>query len=151
MRGDPKPDEGGGPSPPHTALRTYSQREADLLNKTRFWFLARRRRTVLPMCSADPDRPIPAERMSRMYVTLKRRLSDKIEDVLEEACVIGDLQTAEELLQVLEYMHVRQPRRMGSDRRAQADRLASLRTEVGRQQQLRAARSTRSAARFAGT
>ena len=122
-----------------------------MLNKTRSWLLARRGRTVLPTQSAAPDRPIPAERMSRMYVALKRRLSDKIEDVLEEACVIGDLQTAEELLQVLEYMHVRQPRRMASDRRAQADRLASLRTEVGRQQQLRAARSTRSATRFAGT
>ncbi len=78
-----------------------------------------------------------------MYVSLRRRLSDQVEDVLEEACVIGDLQTAQELLQVLEYMHARSPRASGHDRRVQVGRLASLRTEVVRQQQLRAARSAR--------
>lgn len=133
----------------HTSLRVRSQREAVLLNKARSWLSARRGRATSP-AHADHDLAIPAERMTRMYVSLKRRLTDKIEDVLEEACVIGDLQTAEELLQVLEYMHARQPVRNGHDRRAQVDRLASLRTEVGRQQQLRAARSARSASRFAG-
>ncbi|HVB67112.1 MAG TPA: hypothetical protein VNE67_04545 [Acetobacteraceae bacterium] len=120
-----------------------------MLNKTRSWLLARRGRAV-PPARADQGLAIPAERMTRMYVSLKRRLTDKIENVLEEACVIGDLQTAEELLQVLEYMQVRQPLRNGPDRRAQADRLASLRAEVHRQQHLRAARSHRSANRFAG-
>ena len=78
-----------------------------------------------------------------MYVSLKRRLSDKIEDVLEEACVLGDLQTAEELLQVLELLYARQPRTTGPDRRRQADRLASLRNEVTRQRHLRTARTAR--------
>ncbi len=133
----------------HPSLRVRSQREAVLLNKARSWLSVRRGRATAPV-RADHDLAIPAERMTRMYVSLKRRLTDKIEDVLEEACVIGDLQTAEELLQVLEYMHARQPVRSGPDRRAQVDRLASLRAEVARQQQLRAARSARSAGRFAG-
>ena len=84
-----------------------------------------------------------------MYASLKRRLSDKIEDVLEEACVIGDLQTAEELLQVLELMHAREPGAHGPDRRRRTDRLAALRTEVVRQRQLRAARAARAARRLA--
>ena len=119
------------------ALRTWLPRETVLLNKTRTWLSARRAR------GTGSDVAIPAERMTRIYVSLKRRLSDQVEDVLEEACVIGDLQTAQELLQVLEYMHARQPRSIGHDRRVQVDRLASLRTEVVRQQQLRAARSAR--------
>jgi hypothetical protein len=93
---------------------------------------------------------VPPERMSRMYVSLKRRLSDKIEDVLEEACVIGDLQTAEELLQVLEFMHARHPRAIGPERRASADRLANLRREVERLRQARAARANRSSSSLAG-
>ncbi|MGH7043889.1 MAG: hypothetical protein ACREFY_17425 [Acetobacteraceae bacterium] len=93
---------------------------------------------------------VPPERMTRMYVSLKRRLSDKVEDVLEEACVIGDLQTAEELLQVLEFMQVREPHMPGPDRRAQTPRLSGLRKEVERQRQLRAARTARPSASFAG-
>lgn len=85
-----------------------------------------------------------------MYVALKRRLSDKIEDVLEEACVIGDLQTAEELLQVLEFIHARQPRSSTPDRRKQVTRLLHLRNEVERQRHLRAARSARSPSSAAG-
>ncbi|MDE2581783.1 MAG: hypothetical protein KGL52_09125 [Rhodospirillales bacterium] len=85
-----------------------------------------------------------------MYGSLKRRLSDKIEDVLEEACVIGDLQTAEELLQVLEFMDARHPRNDGPDRRARATRIMQLRKEVERQQQLRAARLSRATSNAAG-
>lgn len=67
-----------------------------------------------------------------MYVSLRRRLSDRIEDVLDEACVIGDQQTAEELLSVLELMAERPPRLLGRERRARTERLAQLRLEVAR-------------------
>lgn len=85
-----------------------------------------------------------------MYVALKRRLSDKIEDVLEEACVIGDLQTAEELLQVLDFMYARQPRRAGADRRSRTGRMEQLRNEVERQRRLRASRIFRASGSRAG-
>jgi hypothetical protein len=88
--------------------------------------------------------------MTRMYVALKRRLSDKIEDVLEEACVIGDLQTAEELLQVLDFMYARQPRRGGPDRRSRTGRMEQLRNEVERQRRLRANRVFRASGSRAG-
>ncbi|MDE2006889.1 MAG: hypothetical protein KGI51_10010 [Rhodospirillales bacterium] len=75
-----------------------------------------------------------------MYVTLKRRLSDKIEDVLDEACVTGDLQTAEELLGVLELMHERTPRLIGRERREAGDRLIQFRHEVETLRERRASR-----------
>ncbi len=85
-----------------------------------------------------------------MYAVLKRRLSDKIEDVLEEACMIGDLQTAEELLQVLDLMQARRPPAPSGERRAATGRLDALRGEVARLQQIRAARVARRAGRSGG-
>ena len=96
-----------------------------MLNKPRAWL---RRLRAAPRPAAEPS--LPQDRIDRMYVSLRRRLSDRIEDVLDEACGIGDLQTAEELLSVLELMAGRAPRLLGRERRARTERLAMLRQEV---------------------
>ena len=98
-----------------------------MLNKPRAWL---RRLRADPRPEAEPS--LPQDRIDRMYVSLRRRLSDRIEDVLDEACGIGDLQTAEELLSVLELMAGRAPRLLGRERRARTERLAMLRQEVTR-------------------
>jgi len=67
-----------------------------------------------------------------MYVSLRRRLSDKIEDVLEEACMNRDLDTAEELLQVLEFMRSRRPEAEQANRRSSDAALERARVAVAR-------------------
>ncbi len=111
-----------------------------MLSRTRSWLLAHRPQAWLNQRGRDAEQIVPQERMTRMYVSLKRRLSDKIEDVLDEACVTGDLQTAEELLAVLELMHVRPPRLIGRERRSAGDRLIRFRTEVETLRERRAVR-----------
>ncbi len=101
-----------------------------MLNKTRAWLAAHRPRAWGAAEDRQPEQTLPQERMNRMYLTLKRRLSDKIEDVLDEACGIGDLQTAEELLSVLELMTARPPRLIGRERRDRTERLEELRRSV---------------------
>lgn len=110
-----------------------------MLNRTTSWLLAHGPRAWLHRRARQTDQIVPPERMTRMYGSLKRRLSDKIEDVLDEACVTGDLQTAEELLAVLELIHARTPRLIGRDRRENADRLTRFRGEVGKLRERRQA------------
>ncbi len=83
-------------------------------------------RRFLPVASdarlAPPDllRPIqlydPQGILGRISRTFRRRLGDRVEDLFQDACISGDLATAEELLAVLEHMHAR--RSDGPDRRA---------------------------------
>jgi hypothetical protein len=53
------------------------------------------------------------ERINRVF---RRRLSDRVTEVFDEACISGDLDTAEELLVVLEAMHVRRQAAAGERR-----------------------------------
>ncbi len=101
-----------------------------MLNRTRAWLAAHCPRGWSAAEGRQPEQTLPQERMNRMYLSLKRRLSDKIEDVLDEACGIGDLQTAEELLSVLELMTARPPRLIGRERRDRTERLEELRRSV---------------------
>ncbi len=64
----------------------------------------------------EPPPPISTLVRERINRVLRRRLSDRVTDVFYEACVGGDLETAEELLAVLEAMHERRQAAM-SDRR----------------------------------
>jgi len=73
------------------------------------------------MEAPDPQRPIPlydpGGMMNRMNRSFRRRLRDRVEDLFHDACVTGDLATAEELLGVLENMQKRR-QATGQDRRA---------------------------------
>jgi len=83
----------------------------------------------------DPHRPIPLDdaggMLDRLNRTFRRRLRDRVEDLFQDACITGDLATAEELLNVLENM---QKRRQGSgqDRRVGDTRFTAAREELAR-------------------
>ena len=102
------------------------------MGKTRSW-LSAQKSWLHPSQGLHGDRNgVPAERMNRMYLSLRRRLSDKIEDVLEEACMSRDLDTAEELLQVLEFMQTRRPESDNQNRRSSDEALDRARVAVAR-------------------
>jgi len=81
-----------------------------------------------------PTLPPPQVTMSsvvrdRMNRALRRRLSDRVMDVFQEACVAGDLVTAGELLAVLEAMHRRRQAAFG-DRRLSSQDLDHARDDL---------------------
>lgn len=78
-----------------------------------------------------PQAPMPVsavvkERMNRMF---RRRLSDRVLEVLYEACISGDLETASELLQVVEAMHARRQSAAG-DRRLSDKEIVEAREDL---------------------
>ena len=83
----------------------------------------------------DPHRPIPLYDpggvVDRLNRTFRRRLRDRVEDLFQDACVAGDLATAEELLGVLENMQKRRDG-AGQDRRANDAPFAAAREELAR-------------------
>ena len=102
------------------------------MGKTRSW-LSAQKSWLHPSQGGLGDRNgVPAERMNRVYGSLRRRLSDKIEDVLEEACLSRDLDTAVELLQVLEFMQTRRPETDNPNRRGGDEALDRARVAVAR-------------------
>jgi hypothetical protein len=81
-----------------------------------------------------PKLPPPQVSMSsivrdRMNRTLRRRLSDRVMDVFNESCIAGDLDTAEELLAVMQGMHRRREAAMG-DRRLSTQDLDAARDDL---------------------
>jgi hypothetical protein len=81
-----------------------------------------------------PKLPPPQVSMSevvrdRMNRALRRRLSDRVMDVFNESCIAGDLDTAEELLAVMEGMHRRREAAMG-DRRLSTQDLDAAREDL---------------------
>jgi hypothetical protein len=98
-------------------------------------------RRFLPVASdarleaPDPRRPIPlydpdgaAWARNRVF---RRRLRDRIEDLFQDACVSGDLATAEELLTVLENAQRRRTPTEG-ERRIDDASFAKAREELAR-------------------
>ena len=89
---------------------------------------------------AAPDlyRPIPLYDpdgvLDRVNRTFRRRLSDRVEDLFQDACVAGDLTTADELLSVLERMQARRP--AGGERRIPDGAFARARDELARRKRL---------------
>ena len=91
---------------------------------------------------AAPDlyRPIPLYDpdgvLDRVNRTFRRRLSDRVEDLFQDACVAGDLTTAEELLSVLERMQSRRREAAGGERRIPDTAFAKARDELARRKRL---------------
>jgi hypothetical protein len=86
-------------------------------------------RAELPPPDPPSLSPITTMVRTRINRVLRRRLSDRVAEVFEEACVGGDLETAEELLEVLEAMHRRRQAAVG-ERRISTDELARAREQV---------------------
>ena len=83
-------------------------------------------RRDVPVLPAVPMATVVRDRMNR---ALRRRLSDRVLDVCHEACVSGDLETADELLSVLEQMHARRQTIVG-DRRISDDDIVRMREDI---------------------
>ena len=73
------------------------------------------------MKTQDPDRGVvlydPATLRDRLNRAMKRRLSDDVESLFNRACLVADLDTAEELLALLRDMLEREGRKFPRDRR----------------------------------
>lgn len=68
-------------------------------------------------------------RLNSLRQSFRRRLSDQIEAVFQEACLSGDIATAEDLLLTLERMQARADQRETNPRRRLRIPLAALRGE----------------------
>lgn len=75
---------------------------------------------------------VPAERLDRVHLSLRRRLDDAVEQVFRQALLNGDLDTAGELLDVLSAMHDRRQQKFGSERRINDDLLRKARDDLAR-------------------
>ena len=78
---------------------------------------------------APPPVPVAIIVRERINRALRRRLSDRVVDVFHEACMSGDLTTAEELLEVLEAMQDRRQALLG-DRRISDEDVVRAREEL---------------------
>jgi|SRR5580658_4313327 hypothetical protein len=85
---------------------------------------------------SDPHRRLevydPEGFMDRLNRTFRRRLSDRVEALFQEACLVDDLDTAEELLTVLVNMHERRRRNFGGERRISDEAVVKIREELAR-------------------
>jgi hypothetical protein len=81
----------------------------------------------------DPNQELPVYEdrvLERINKTLRRRLSDRIEAVLQAACVTGELDTAADLLVVLGNVRERGHRAFGDERRISDDPVAKAQEEL---------------------
>ena len=86
-----------------------------------------RRRDIPPV--PPPQTPMSTIVRQRATKMMRRRLSDRVLDVFNEALIGGDLDTAEELLTVLDAMHARRQAAIG-DRRLSYEDVAAARQEL---------------------
>jgi|ERR1700734_1130453 hypothetical protein len=70
---------------------------------------------------------IPAHRMDRIRESLRRRLSDQVEEVFYRACTEKDRRTAAALYAILEDMYARREKQFGNERRISDRSLAEAR------------------------
>ncbi len=80
---------------------------------------------------------VPVARLDRVKAAQRRRLDDSVDDAFRQACVSGDLDTAQELLAVLVAMHARRRTTFGSERRTISDSLQRAQEELDSHRQNR--------------
>ncbi len=80
---------------------------------------------------------IPGERLARVNQSLKRRLDDDVEEVFSRACASNDLESAADLLNLLEKWHARRSASYGRERRNSGANLVRARKELERLSALR--------------
>jgi hypothetical protein len=76
---------------------------------------------------SEPVPQIPADRLQRVQRSIRRRLSDQVEDVFHRACVEDDIQTAEDLYKLLECMQHRRLKIYAVERRLNNDGIIAAR------------------------
>jgi hypothetical protein len=75
---------------------------------------------------------IPGARLARVNQSLKRRLDDDVEEVFNRACATNDLESAADLLTLLEKWHARRQANYGRERRITGVGLQRARKELDR-------------------
>jgi hypothetical protein len=75
---------------------------------------------------------IPAERMNRVRQSLRRRLSDQVEETFYRACAESDTRTAAFLYATIEDMNTRRQKQHGRERRISDQALAEAREALNR-------------------
>jgi hypothetical protein len=80
---------------------------------------------------------IPGERLARVNQSLKRRLDDDVEEVFSRTCASNDLESAADLLNLLEKWHARRSASYGRERRISGANLVRARKELERLSALR--------------
>jgi len=75
---------------------------------------------------------IPGARLARVNSALKRRLDDDVEEVFHRACATNDLESAADLLTLLEKWHARRSASYGRERRITGANLQRARKELDR-------------------
>lgn len=88
------------------------------------WLVGKSTRFAEPEAPPDPVRL--KARINGVARSYRRRLTDRIEDLFEEACLSGDLETAEALLRAHAIASARGVAERGRDRRDSAQTLARL-------------------------
>jgi hypothetical protein len=79
---------------------------------------------------AGAEQTIPAQRLDRIRGSLRRRLSDQVEEVFYRACAEKDRRSAAGLYAILEDMHARRLKQFGNERRVSDESLAKARTAL---------------------
>lgn len=95
------------------------------------WMVASGSELSAPDPSAKQEVYDPQGMLARLNRTFRRRLSDQVQDVFREACLTGDVDTAGELLLVLEKMHDRR-NSLSGERRFGDDAIVKAREELDR-------------------
>lgn len=84
--------------------------------------------------AADPTKEMaifdPEGVMNRINSVLRRRLSDRVEALCQTTCVLGDLETADDLLGVLVRVQERGRRKFGGERRISDDPVSRARSAI---------------------
>jgi hypothetical protein len=75
---------------------------------------------------------IPAERLSRVRQSLRRRLSDQVEETFYRACAENDIRTAAFLYATIEDMNTRRQQQHGRERRISDQAVAEAREALNR-------------------
>jgi hypothetical protein len=88
---------------------------------------------------------IPGARLARMNQALKRRLDDDVEEVFHRACATNDLESAADLLALLEKWHAKRSSAYGRERRITGVNLQRARKELDRLGALQAANAAAAA------
>ena len=95
------------------------------------WVVATGSALPAPDPSAKQEVYDPQGLLARLNRTFRRRLLDQVQDVFREACMSGDLDTAAELMTVLEKMHDRH-KSIASERRFSDESIVKAREELDR-------------------
>ena len=94
---------------------------------------------------------IPGARLARVNQSLKRRLDDDVEEVFNRACATNDLESAADLLTLLEKWHARRQASYGRERRITGVGLQRARKELERLNALHGAKAATPPAPMDGT